>query len=163
MKLICTPNWTIVSKMVFTDLDLENNIAIFNLSAPIDGDNIVKLNELIPPLDIIQRSQYDDEKIFDLLYADYILNNDLVFAQMFNIVYKLYEGEDVCVLISEENHLCCTITDSLLKFIQQRYGWNGNIVRTGGDYEVAEDGDFTLNGIKTFDEDKERWVSIMAR
>ena len=70
---------------------------IYNLSSLREGFNTLRL--LIPPNEIGRFTDRD----FDIAYANYILNNDAVFCEFFQIIYNLYLGYDVFILASSED------------------------------------------------------------
>ena len=66
--------------------------------------NFNSLNEkyprlhLIPPLDLGSKNEYD----FDMKYAYYLLNDPNAFIDLMQIMYPLYQGEDVFLLVDDE-------------------------------------------------------------
>ena len=53
------------------------------------------------------------------------------------------------------------VAESLLKFIQQRYGYNGYIINEASDVEFLNEGSFTIQGLYNLDIDKERYSPIL--
>jgi len=133
---------------------LSPHIKIYNVSSLLEG--YVKLNIL--PYSV----RYSDEKEFDLEYALYILENDNVFFDMMKIIYNLYIGNDVYLLVTIDQ-FSEIVTESLLKFIQQRYGYIGNRVNEPEDFETLVDGEFTLFGVFNLDHDKERFSYLITK
>lgn len=132
---------------------------VFNLSSMKEG--FPKLSRLIPP-NIIGRFTGRD---FDLAYADYIMSNDFIFKEFFDIVYSLYSGTDVYIIISNDDW-SENLIESLLKLIQQRYGYNGGRINCIDDYYFMENSknynDFDPRyGIANLDSDKERYTYII--
>ena len=128
-----------------------------NLNAP-DGCiiyNFSSLNEryprlnLMPPFEFGKNYDYN----FDMNYANYILCNDNVFFDMMMIVYNLYQGKDIYLLVDDD---LSGLNDSLFKFIQQRYGYNATRINTLDDLVYAENTDFSEEGLFYLDQDKER-------
>jgi len=132
---------------------LPPHIKVYNISSLLEG--YTKLNIL--PYTV----KYSDEKEFDLDYALYILNNDNVFFDMMKIIYNLYIGNDVYLLVTIDQ-FSEIVTESLLKFIQQRYGYIGNRVNEPEDLMALVPGDFTLFGVFNLDQDKERFSFLIA-
>ncbi|MCK9198843.1 MAG: hypothetical protein M0P49_04500 [Bacilli bacterium] len=132
---------------------LSPHIKIYNVSSLLEG--YIKLNIL--PYTV----RYSDEKEFDLAYALYILEHDNVFFDMMRIIYNLYIGNDVYLLITVDQ-FSEIVTESLLKFIQQRYGYIGNRINDPEDLGTLVPGDFTLLGVFNLDQDKERFSYIIA-
>ena len=132
---------------------LSPHIKIYNISSLLEG--YIKLNILPYPV------RYSDEKEFDLAYALYILEHDNVFFDMMKIIYNLYIGNDVYLLITIDQ-FSEIVTESLLKFIQQRYGYIGNRINDPEDLETLVPGDFTLFGVFNLDQDKERFSYLIT-
>ena len=131
---------------------------IYNLSSLREGFNTLRL--LIPPNEIGRFTDRD----FDIAYANYILNNDAVFCEFFQIIYNLYLGYDVFILASSEDW-SENILESLLKLIQQRYGYNAVRIDSDDDYIFARNNmtfDFDPRfGIYNLDQDKERFSYLI--
>ncbi len=132
---------------------LSPHIKIYNVSSLLEG--YTRLNIL--PYTV----KYSDEKEFDLDYALYILNNDNVFFDMMKIIYNLYIGNDVYLLVTIDQ-FSEIVTESLLKFIQQRYGYIGNRVNDPEDFGTLVPGDFSLLGVFNLDYDKERFSYLIT-
>lgn len=128
--------------------------------------NLSSLNEafprvaLMPPPDL----HFMNDEVFDQNYFNYIFNNDLVFLELMKIIIPLYYGQNICLLVTQ-NEIFDKITESLLKLIQQRYGYNGIIINEAEDLlmldtPVYEDGEFSLGGLAMLGLDKERYTYI---
>jgi hypothetical protein len=131
---------------------------IFNLSALREG--FTNLNMLIPPNELGRFTDRD----FDILYAKYIMENDNVFYEFFSIVYNLYIGRDVLILASAEDW-SENILESLLKLIQQRYGYNAVKIDNDDDYIFARN-NMTFGfaygyGLYNLDIDKDRYSNLI--
>ena len=127
---------------------------IYNFSSPVEIG--VRLHSLIPSFSLYQ---VKDSKIFDIQYADYIMTNNAAFIDMMRIIHSIYNGENVFVLIGT-NEISNFFTESLMKFIQQRYGYNGFIINHINDVFYASESDFSINGLYNLDQDRERYVLI---
>lgn len=142
-----------------TDNIIDNSM-IFNLTSMKLGD-YPNLKLLIPPNEVGQFTGKD----FDIAYMQYIMGNDFVFKEFFDIVYCLYIGKDVYVLVSD-NDWSENLVESLFKLIQQRYGYNGFKVNCIDDYyfnfnkKYISEFDHTY-GIYNLDLDKERYTMIV--
>ena len=74
---------------------MKDNFIIVNFSSlSMTYDNL----NLIPAQNEILG--YTDEKSFDILYANWIMNNDDKFLALMKIVYPLYQGMNVIVLVN---------------------------------------------------------------
>ena len=134
---------------------------IFNLTSM--AEDFIQLPLLIPPNDLPRSTERD----FDIAYANYIMNNDIVFIELFKIIYNLYMGIDVFLVIDDDQNWAENILESLLKLIQQRYGYNAVYVNNEEDYIYARNnltGKFASGyGIYNLDHDKERFAYIIEK
>jgi hypothetical protein len=118
--------------------------------------NFTSLNETYPRLKLyppenFNNNVYDYE--FDYMYANYIIYNDNVFFDFMMIIYNLYQGKDVFILVDDN---LIDLNESLFKFIQQRYGYNACRINNLEDLIYAENTDFSREGLCNLDIDKER-------
>ena len=130
------------------NLQTTSNCIVYNFSSL--NEKYVRLN-LFPPNNLGAMDEYD----FDIKYAIYILGNDAIFFDMMRIVYSLYQGKDVFVLIDDTEQFEM-YNESLMKFIQQRYGYNFNLIQSFDDFINAEESRFSELGIINLAQDKER-------
>ena len=133
--------------------DSLEKFVILNLSSLAEGFQRV---HLVPSVS----ARYNDDKEFDMAYANYIFSNNQVFMEFMKIIYPLYMGQDVFLLVSRNEDTHDIITESLCKLIQQRYGYNYQLINTKNDIDYYDDSNFSLYGIQTFDMDKERMTYI---
>ena len=131
---------------------------IYNLTSMKEG--FVSLQGLIPPNSIGKLIDRD----FDIAYANFIMYNDAVFATFFQIIYNLYIGKDVFIIVSSEDW-SENLIESLLKLIQQRYGYNAVLILSDEDYNYAMTnmsfGFAPGYGVGNLDADKERFTRII--
>lgn len=139
---------------------LNVDTVIFNLTSY--REDIRRLN-LLPPLD--KRLYKDGGRDFDLWYAQYIFENEMVFYDFFQIVFQLYNGKDVFLVVSDmdwsEN-----MVESILKLIQQRYGYNGTLIDSFESYIYAQNNmisSFSPEGLYNLDIDKNRFSILMTK
>lgn len=104
---------------------------IYNLASMKEG--FIKLQKLIPPNELGRFTDRD----FDIAYANYIMLNDEVFCEFFQIIYNLYIGKDVFIIYTASENWAENIIESLLKLIQQRYGYNAVRIDSDDDYIYA--------------------------
>ena len=133
---------------------------VFNLTSMKEG--YPALSRLIPPNYI---GLFTDRE-FDIQYANYIMSNDYIFFEFFTIIYSLYSGEDVYIIVSNEDW-SENLIESLLKLIQQRYGYNGTRINCFYDYINIKNSKYFDTfapgyGIQNLDMDKERYSIILA-
>lgn len=128
-----------------------------NLSSMKEG--YVRLNYLLPPHQLGILLGRD----FDIAYYNYIIQNDMVFHEFFDIVYELYLNNDVYILVDGSMDWAENIGESLFKIIQQRYGYNGYLCKSEEDFfwinNSCESPRFNSDwGLYNLDMDKERYT-----
>lgn len=113
-----------------------------------------RLSSLVPPLYV----DINDEKMFDMQYAKFLLENQAAFIDLMAIVLPIYEGKSVYIIAGDDEYKEL-ISESLLKFIQQRYGIQSVIMETLEDIpDYYEEVRISLEGIYNLDLDKERYT-----
>lgn len=133
--------------------NIQEQCTILNLSSYIEGYR--KLN-LLPPNSLGATTEYQ----FDQLYAKSIMEDDYLFSQMFSIIYLLSIGQDVYIIVSNDDW-SENIIESLLKLIQQRYGYNATRINCFDDIVNAIPGEFNPSyGLFNLDQDMERFTYI---
>lgn len=146
----------LVGDHTILDYVQSSNIEIYNLSS---------LKEGYPKLDILPTIHvaYQDEVQFDMDYFNWIFSNDIIFRRFFDIIYKLYLGENIFLLISKSEEYDMVLY-SILKIIQQRYGYNPVYINNINDIEfISNDNiDFSIQGLYNLDMDKARYINILA-
>lgn len=142
------------------DIKFGGKGVMYNLSSMREG--FISLQALIPPNTIGRLT----DREFDIAYANYIMSNDTLFCIFFQIIYNLYIGKDVFIIVSTEDW-SENLLESLLKLIQQRYGYNAVLINTEADYLYAAT---SMNfgfapgyGIFNLDQDKERFTTIIEQ
>lgn len=142
------------------DIKFGGKGVMYNLSSMREG--FISLQPLIPPNTIGRLT----DREFDIAYANYIMSNDTLFCIFFQIVYNLYIGKDVFIIISTEDW-SENLLESLLKLIQQRYGYNAVLINTEADYLYAVTSmnfEFAPGyGIFNLDQDKERFTTLIEQ
>lgn len=146
--------FTSISPNEFKDTGL--SFIIYNLSS---------LFEKYEPVNILidNNLMIDyDSKDFDMIYYNYIFENDYVFKEfMTKIIMNLYNGNNVLILVSN-NYIFQSITESLIKILQQRYNILSNIVNDISDIPFIKDytqfGD--IGSISNLDTDRARLCSM---
>ena len=142
------------------DIKFGGKGVMYNLSSMREG--FISLQALIPPNTIGRLT----DREFDIAYANYIMSNDTLFCIFFQIVYNLYIGTDVFIIVSTEDW-SENFLESLLKLIQQRYGYNAVLINTEADYLYAVTSmnfEFAPGyGIFNLDQDKERFTTLIEQ
>ena len=133
---------------------------IYNVSSMREGHENLQI--LIPP-NVIGKT-FDRE--FDINYYNYIMQNNQVFMEFFRIIQDLYLNKNVYLMFGDDEwseNLC----QSLLKIIQQRYGYNGYYIDNMNDYLYAsmnDTSDFNKEyGIYNLDQDKMRYSYLVKQ
>lgn len=127
--------------------------AVYNLSSYVEG---------VERINILPNFQMDySNKQFDMAYAEYLMKENHIFMELMKIVMNMYFGLDVVILITrDQGGLFDCITESLEKFLQQRYGIVSNNIGEIDDWNYIQDTDFSLQGLYNLDIDKERYSRL---
>ena len=127
----------------------------------------IQLNHLIPRKDIMQYLNSDIEgdentRQFDILYADQLLNDRVTFYDLMTMISPLQMYEEILV-ISNYNHPNVTpIIDSIIKFIQQRYGLESYIINYPEDIDPFVFSEFKTDiGYQTYIKDFEWFIKTL--
>lgn len=125
--------------------------------------SLTSLSERYPRLHLLNPPNFlgsTSEKEFDINYMRYILEVDQNFYQFMSIIYPLYMGKNVYICNGTDPYSEMLI-ESLLKIIQQRYGYNATRINHINDLFTAELTDFESSyGLANLDVDKERYSYI---
>ena len=145
--------------MYGTSDNIIDGAIIYNLTSLREGYQ--RFQFLIPPNTI----GYLTNREFDIAYYQYIMNNDIVFGEFFQIISALYNGNNVYIIISE-NDWSENLVESLMKVIQQRYGYNAGKINCYDDYlfmmnnKYYSEFDYRF-GLGNLDSDKERYAILV--
>lgn len=122
--------------------------------------NFTGMNETIQRISVIGLENIDiNNPEFDKAFASIMINNDDNFLSLFNIIQLLYSGENIFICISTGNILDC-LNESLAKLIQQRYGYNYQMINEINDIDWYDDANFSVLGLYNFDLDRDRYIHI---
>ena len=146
-------------ELVRSDQLVPEKIVLLNLSSFAEG---------FEPLRILPNSteiynQTGNELIVDQLLMNYILSNDDAFFEFFSkVMYPFYSGLDVVILVTNQEPFS-SITESVMKIIQGRYGYNAVLINEADDFDPSYfDSNMDLNGVFNMDQDKLRYSGISA-
>lgn len=126
--------------------------------------NAPTLNLLVPssefiPLDVLNGDC--DTPEFDIAYANQILSNDQAFLQLMEIVHQVYLDPSILVqVLIADSPFRNVISESIMKLIQQRYGYNCYYVNQLEDFLYTDESTFSIQGLFTMMEDEIRWQCI---
>ena len=124
--------------------------------------NFNSLNEkyprlhLIPPMSLGSKNEYE----FDMKYAVYLLSDPNAFIDLMQVMYPLYAGDDVFLLV-DDGPIMEMVVESFRKFIQERYGYTSAYITCVEDLLNAQDGDFSELGTMNMHDDKERLAYML--
>ena len=99
---------------------------------------------------------------FDMQYASAVLNNPELFGSLINIMLRAYEGYLVCILV-QRDHYRDAVMESLIKLIQQRYGYNCWIIEDPDDIEVRSEQMMYPDGLITLDNDIKQYNQLYSK
>ena len=153
MLLVMEPKTLQNLSRVYNTLD--NRLVVLNLNANVQC--YTKLN-LMPPLGMNTSSME-----FDTQYVNLLLSDPNYFMQFIYIMNYLKNGCDVVLLIYNEDTVFNAITETLVKFIQQRYGYNYQFLNDVEDFNQWDQSSFTAPGIIQFDQDYLRYEEYLMR
>lgn len=130
-------------------------ITTLNLSSFYSG--YIDITDLITKISPInntgmQMPEFVNSVQFDIQYASALMNNPDLFTNLLDIMLRAYEGQIICILVQRDPYRDA-IMESLIKFIQQRYGYNCWIIEDNEDISCITEGTLTPSGLITLDND----------
>lgn len=135
----------------------EKKATILNFSSMVERYDMLRL---LPPDNLGAVNEYD----FDIRYANLILGSEGYFMEFMRIIMPLYMGNDVYIcILRTENPWSEMIMESLLKLIQQRYGYNAARIDSFEDIVASDQSGFSPYGLINLDNDKDRYAYIVER
>ena len=119
------------------------------------------LNLLVPSSEFISEDILTGDCTttdFDQVYHNFILSNDIAFSQFMSIIIPVYMDPSTLVHIAIlYNDYTIAFVESLIKLIQQRYGYNSYFINDVEDFLYTTEPEFTIPGIFALDQDLLRW------
>ena len=103
--------------------------------------------------------QYVETVDFDSQYANKILSDPLRFTVFMDIIQCDYIGYNAIVLVHREPYRDAFL-ESLLKFIQQRYGLNAWLIEDVEDIQSLKESQYNPMGIIQLEKDLERYYEF---
>lgn len=133
------------------------NAVVYNLSSYHSGYQDV--TKLITSIRIVNPTQMPTNEFiyspqFDGMYANTIFQSNELFYDLIKIMVNAMEF-NVVILVSHDPYRDA-ITESIIKLIQVRYGYNCWEVEDVEDLDCLKESFFTPYGILTLDQDKKR-------
>ena len=102
-----------------------------------------------------------DNPNFDIAYHKFILDNDASFNELMSIMIPANLNPDCLVqILIKQCDFRDIVMESLLKLIQQRYGYNCYIVNEVDDFVYTNESDFSIPGLFMFETDRTRWLMM---
>lgn len=130
---------------------LLNFFNVVNLGTP--------LTRLMAPPVIFQTCPIDSVN-FSGAYANFVISNDEAFQDFMEIVMAMYYNDDVFVLTDLQSTHIVAMAETIIKIIQQRYGYNCYILNTIDDIFSIPQSEMSEIGSQIFLSDKERYVRL---
>lgn len=138
-------------------------INIYNLSSLYSGyidctdllTNIATINTTMPLPDFVQSVD------FDIQYAAMVMNNQVLFVKLMMILSNSYEG-NISIVLVEHDFYRDAIMESIIKFIQQRYGYNCWVIENPDDIIYIKEPHYTPMGLLNLDSDLQKYDSLFV-
>ena len=139
-------------------------VIVFNLTSFYNSSHYdVSVTNLAVNANLVQAPlpmpQFVEMLEFDMRYAELLLSQPQMFHSLFSIVYYNYIGYLVIVLVQRDRYRDC-IMESIMKLIQQRYGFNSWLLEDINDVELVDEGSYTSIGIMNIDADIQRHIKM---
>ena len=103
-----------------------------------------------------------DDYNFDMWYMTYLLSTPDAFRQLVDLMRIPYNGNNVWILVDFSMEGSVNIIESLIKYIQEIYGYTCNVVHVPEDLENLVQGTFSNIGIQTFDANMESYIQLFG-
>ena len=136
--------------MMFADVSqyryIPNDYRVFTLGFTLNGEP--SINTLTPKR-ILPK---DNNEVFEEKYYRYIFDYNDTFLDFMQIIYELYQGHNVCVVVDykfDEAYVT-----ALSKIIAKRYGIISSIVLEYNDFSSISETSFSKIGLRVLDQDK---------
>lgn len=151
MILVGTPN--IINRVLLDNSSLR--FVAYNLNSFVTD---------VPTLQLYPKGSFNpNDPSFDITYHQMILNNEFSFFEFMKIIFPLERGNNVALYIYDEPRVMNAVTESLLKLIQLRYGYNYQWIQDPTDFNPYDNSNFTVNGVYLLDSDIERYNDIAMK
>lgn len=138
-------------------------VAFYNISSMKIMHGVPTLT-IAPPQQLLYQAAINgSEHQLDLAYAEMLMRDENMFSQLMLVMKDLYVGKNVILFVYREEQVFDASTESLCKFIQQRYGYNYQIINSSDDINYNDKSTFTTGGIMNFDLDNSRYGQILLR
>ena len=107
----------------------------------------IMLNNLIPSPNVmilLRESGFGDgdSLLFDKAYADQLTTNIPSFIDLMNLLSNIEYQDEVILMSNYNNRVIMPVLDSLLKFIQEKYGIDAYLINTIDDIDDLSSSEF---------------------
>lgn len=139
-------------------------IIVMNLSSLYSGHiDITDLITKISPINNTGLSTPDfvNSVQFDMMYMGAIMNDPNLFHKLMMIMLHAHEGYLVNILVQRDWYRDA-VMESLIKLIQQRYGYNCWIIEEPEDVMYIKNDVFTPSGLLTLDSDIHKYNELYS-
>lgn len=138
---------------------------IYNLSSLYSGYiDLTDLCSKISPINNTGMSmpEFVQSIDFDIQYASALMNDPNMFCKLLMILSATYEGSIAIILVQRDPYRDA-IMESIIKFIQQRYGHNSWIVEDPEDIFCIKENSFTPYGFMNLQQDIKKFDNLYSR
>lgn len=134
-----------------------------SLYSGIASDNIYALTNHMRTINAtgLPPNQFIESLEYDIAFAKAILTIPDMYEALMKIVINNYEGRLVVILVTRDPYRDA-LMESLIKFIQQRYGYNCWIINDYDDIESLQESNYSPEGLLTIQADIERYREMYA-
>lgn len=134
---------------------LRQNTLIYNLSSAYScNNNITDFITMASEINHTSLPMYEfiNTQVFDIEYAGLILNNPALFSKLVEIMQASFNDICVIILVYRDSYRD-SVMESLIKLIQNRYGYKPWIIDDIEDIECIYEQSMTPYGLLTLDAD----------
>lgn len=134
-------------------------VVVYNLSSLYSG--FIDATEFLTMLSKINYTGlpmpvFVDSLEFDMQFMASIMDNPNLFGKLMMILSNSYEGHVVVLLVQRDPYRD-SVMESLIKLIQQRYGYNCWIVEDPEDIFCIKEDEYNPYGLLTLNEDLKKY------
>lgn len=140
---------------------LGNDCVVMNLNSLIEI-KCPRLSCLNVYWNMSQSIIYRDDNYFDNNFVNYLTSDKLAFKEIIDIMRICYNGYNVVILCDMSNEVNTNITEAIIKFINDTYGYICNVVNTVDDLMNLKEGSFSTKGIQIFDANMETYIKLFG-
>lgn len=130
------------------------DMVIYNLDCPVNYGQSIRA--ILP--DKFPENLFPGDPAYDSYLANYIMTNPYSFNTLMTILYNAYMGTPGYILINTA-WWTDVYAESLIKFIQFRYGINIYRINDVEDLQYCRETSFSVQGRQQFQADKEKFIS----